>query len=428
MAKKTLGDAGCIQEMVIEISNLLDHRKSEIEFISNFYLIKLFWQIGKEIGKLNNADFSPEKAHIAFRKIEEVLINKYGHFFKSYHLHEMDLFARIFSNEDLINRIAYYLDWPLISVMLQLKTEQQWTSFIMDAIEAKMSRAALLSANTLPQKESLEMHTSSDKAIDQEKLLSLFPTKFYNGKKRHIDSLYTGHYRYEFKELLGVHTTSGNPGIGVGNLELNILKLIDAFKCSLSREVNSMFNVSFWDVGRLLDKRLNAIKSQTDRQGYLEEFSLVFEQKWGAKIGCGSNIYSMLCYYQILGETDMAFQVACLVNWEQLQELFHLHDPEMIHLCARMLARGDIDLFSIRQYISHGFPEEVLNQERALLQMLTPPNTPSEIVHTERKGNSIITIKERILKTDEDIINKQFYVDVFSNTFFTEFMKSGIKA
>lgn len=109
-------------DLLIELSNLIENSQKQVVSFVNSSLTMLFWQIGKKVNDnvLQNkrADYGKQIVVTLSRQLEE----KYGRNFKEKNLRRMMQFAEQFTNERIVVTLSRQLSWSHVLLLLPLKT------------------------------------------------------------------------------------------------------------------------------------------------------------------------------------------------------------------------------------------------------------------------------------------------------------------
>lgn len=125
-------------DLLIELSNLIENSQQQVISFVNSALTMLFWQIGKKVNDnvLQNkrADYGKQIVVTLSRQLEE----KYGRNFEERNLRRMMQFAEQFPDSEIVVPLARQLTWSHFLILLPLKT-----------LEAKLFYANKAIAETL---------------------------------------------------------------------------------------------------------------------------------------------------------------------------------------------------------------------------------------------------------------------------------------
>ncbi|NHB68884.1 PDDEXK nuclease domain-containing protein [Perlabentimonas gracilis] len=126
MAKKTISKADITEhnfgdELIAEISSLIENSKNEIVKYANSSMTMLFWQIGKVVNQKILENKRAEYGKQIIVTLSRHLMNKYGRNFEEKNLRRMLQFASQFTEREIVVTLSRHLTWSHFLILLPLK-------------------------------------------------------------------------------------------------------------------------------------------------------------------------------------------------------------------------------------------------------------------------------------------------------------------
>lgn len=397
-------------------------RKREIQVTSNYELNLFFWQMGAAINNYMDTLNEKEKSIHLKESLSVWSMVKFGSFFSGENLTVMCRFHRTFSDFNIATKFASFLDWEHITTLVCLEQQSDILHAIRLILQDGLSNAQL-------KKVTENMPSSFPKAdnnetvftkVDPVKLSGLIPEPMWAiWEKVQTEDLYTGAHSIRFRELM--HFPDREEPALAAQTETKtediiavIRPLILQFRRKHSTWLNSHLNITYWMMGKQLNEALSNYKSTADKQGAIKRATFLFRQKNGEILFDAEDLKGMALFNERCNDNALSARLAYLVNWEQLLALLSLPDIETMIFYGRLLAQNELQLHELlTTKESDGLPTVPEHLRTELSTGIIGTKTS-----VEKEGNSEITITEKFVKLDSDIINKRSFVDIFSNRYF----------
>lgn len=163
------------QNLVSELSQLIEQGKQQVAVQVNSAMTMVFWQVGKRI---NEEILEKERAEYGKNIVATVssqLVKHYGRSFGAKNLHRMMQFAELYPDIQIVVSLARQLSWTHFIVLLPLKSdeerqfyakkiaEEKWsTRYTRKQIERKAFERKEIANSQLPATKSEMQHTFKD--------------------------------------------------------------------------------------------------------------------------------------------------------------------------------------------------------------------------------------------------------------------------
>ena len=126
MAKKTISKVDIIEhnfgdELIAEISSLIENSKNEIVKYANSSMTMLFWQIGKAVNQKILENKRAEYGKQIIVTLSRHLVNKYGRNFEEKNLRRMLQFSSQFTEREIVVTLSRHLTWSHFLILFPLK-------------------------------------------------------------------------------------------------------------------------------------------------------------------------------------------------------------------------------------------------------------------------------------------------------------------
>ncbi|HPJ01009.1 MAG TPA: PDDEXK nuclease domain-containing protein [Enterococcus sp.] len=126
MAKKTISKTDITEhnfgdELIAEISSLIENSKKEIVKYANSSMTMLFWQIGKVVNQKILENKRAEYGKEIIVTLSRHLVNKYGRNFEEKNLRRMLQFASQFTEREIVVTLSRHLTWSHFLILIPLK-------------------------------------------------------------------------------------------------------------------------------------------------------------------------------------------------------------------------------------------------------------------------------------------------------------------
>lgn len=126
MAKNKISKADITEdhfgdELIAEISSLIENSKNEIVNYANSSVTMLFWQIGKVVNQKILENKRAEYGKQIIVTLSRHLVNKYGRNFEEKNLRRMLQFSAQFTEREIVVTLSRHLTWSHFLILLPLK-------------------------------------------------------------------------------------------------------------------------------------------------------------------------------------------------------------------------------------------------------------------------------------------------------------------
>lgn len=119
IAEEYFGD-----ELIAEISSLIENSKNEIVNYANSSVTMLFWQIGKVVNQKILENKRAEYGKQIIVTLSRHLVNKYGRNFEEKNLRRMLQFSAQFTEREIVVTLSRHLTWSHFLILLPLKKNE----------------------------------------------------------------------------------------------------------------------------------------------------------------------------------------------------------------------------------------------------------------------------------------------------------------
>lgn len=131
------------ENLVDELSALIEQSKKQVASVANSALTLLFWQVGKRINQeiLNNQRAEYAKGIVATLAIQ--LQSKYGRNFEERNIRRMIQFSEQFSDFDILVPLARQLSWSHFLILIPLKSKEAQLYYAQKSMEEQWGKREL---------------------------------------------------------------------------------------------------------------------------------------------------------------------------------------------------------------------------------------------------------------------------------------------
>lgn len=131
------------ENLVDELSALIEQSKKQVASVANSALTLLFWQVGKRINQeiLNNQRAEYAKAIVATLAVQ--LQTKYGRNFEERNIRRMIQFSEQFSDFDILVPLARQLSWSHFLILIPLKSKEAQLYYAQKSMEEQWGKREL---------------------------------------------------------------------------------------------------------------------------------------------------------------------------------------------------------------------------------------------------------------------------------------------
>ncbi|SEF51510.1 Predicted nuclease of restriction endonuclease-like (RecB) superfamily, DUF1016 family [Halpernia humi] len=179
------------ENLVNELSTLIEHSKKQVQTVANSALTLLFWQVGKRINEeiLNNERAEYAKAIVS--TVATQLESKYGRSFTERNVRRMMQFSNDFSDLSIVSPLATQLSWSHFIELFPLKSKESKLFYAQKSIEEQWGKRELrnqISRKAFERKEIADTHLSKFPSDLQNTFKDPYLLDFLNLKNTYLEN------------------------------------------------------------------------------------------------------------------------------------------------------------------------------------------------------------------------------------------------
>lgn len=177
--------------LVNELSTLIEQSKKQVQTVANSVLTLLFWQVGKRINEeiLNNERAEYAKAIVS--TVATQLESKYGRSFTERNVRRMMQFSNDFSDLSIVSPLATQLSWSHFIELFPLKSKESKLFYAQKSIEEQWGKRELrnqISRKAFERKEIADTHLSKFPSDLQNSFKDPYLLDFLNLKNTFLEN------------------------------------------------------------------------------------------------------------------------------------------------------------------------------------------------------------------------------------------------
>ncbi|MCC6289502.1 MAG: hypothetical protein IT249_16605 [Chitinophagaceae bacterium] len=284
-----------------EFTALIEDKREHLIRLAYSNLLVLFWQIGKEINDYD-IDSSRHNQLISFD-----LSNGWGNLMTSKSLKYMAEFAQIVPDLSIVGQLSLIITWDEIRLLLELNKVNEIKFYIDKFSPDEINKASIRFGKS----SSIFKQHSFRKLTEP----TAHPEKY---KENPLFAAVLDHIcQYQFKQ----HAL-----------------------------LNTQLNVTFWEIGRLLNKEMTVIGDSD----HINKPSLTGLGKTLNKFGCvftSANLSQMIKFSEKIVDLQTASVIAAMIAWKQILVIISLSHQEDIFFFATTIREKHMDLIELKNFI-----------------------------------------------------------------------------
>jgi len=382
-----------------DLSQMILKKRQDFYRVINFELLTLFWNIGI---KLNDQFKKAGTERRNILDLSNALKKDYGPSFNAKNLNKFREFATQFYDRKSIQTFSPFLTWQHISLLLEIENATERLLYFRLSIEKGQSLYELrktisdraISKSKLPKgiQKRDNRQESLDDVLNSMNFISnhiqrneVLQTHFERSFKLYLQPLFTSSKRVRFSE------NTKNAQTNKGTYQ-EISMLINEFCDNQSRWINRHLNMLLWEMGNKISTDLSLNKEATQKnKSILQHTSKILRRRFWA----GLSYKNLLGIDKVAAEfSDMRVRLAVfkLTTWSHLLLLAELHEPEQQLFYARLCAKEDLSVNSLRRAIASKTFEKTPDagtSERVLIARMQNPKTKTRV---KKEGSNLVII------------------------------------
>lgn len=395
MKIKTEKKTAATDLLITDLTAVIEKKRQHLLGVINSGLITLFWQIGKELNKLN---YLIKKA-----EYDQFGIARYGPFFTEKNLHNMCLFAEQFPDLFAIEQFASFVTWEHILILLKLEGLEVKLFYIKLTVNEGLSVPRLrkrIFANTFEQFKIAEDKKNQrdvlSQSLKERKFIFLLQQNFKQIALSNslIKSFFKEPLLSSFRSLMEPTKNSDKfidkskkSDIVKRKRSDEIIRYIEKFRHQQNEWFNTQLNLLLLEIGKRINQEINDNKN-TDSKLIIGKISKRLEKIYN-KLFSTNQLRKIILFAKEFDHSNIASRIAYLLSWKHIQLLLSVQEIEAMFFYANLTSSLGLNVTTLRKQITANMFEQTKGAKELVKTEILALQNPRKETQIEKKGRSV---------------------------------------